>query len=122
MLKIFEESKQEVVRTHSDFRRMLDRTQHFLTEAAADSTELTKDIHDSVRGLQFQDRTSQRLQFVASEVERLSEELAAAFEIERTDSTAHPTIRDMMTRTSMAEQREPGVLENEAVSGEVELF
>lgn len=117
-----DESKQEVVRTHADFRQFLDRTHLFLTETAEDSRKLTGDIHDSVRGLQFQDRASQRLQFIASELERLSGEMAAEFGVDAGAVRWHPSVREMMTRTSMVEQRGIAQSGGDEGSGEVELF
>ena len=111
------ESKQEVVRTHADFRVFLDRSQGFLREAAADSHRVTGEIHASVRGLQFQDRASQRLDFIASELDRVGTEMATEFHVKAGDG--HEAIGAMMTRTSMREQREPAACVS---AGEVELF
>ena len=117
-----EESKQEVVRTHGDFRKFLDRTHGFLTEAAADSQEVTSEIHASVRGLQFQDRASQRLDFIANELDRINGEMANEFQIEVGTGGGHSALTDMMTRTSMEEQRAAKTCVVGANSGDVELF
>lgn len=112
-----EESKQEVVRTHADFRAFLDRSEGFLREAATDSHRVTSEIHASVRGLQFQDRASQRLEFIATELDRVGAAMATEFHV--TARNGHEAIGAMMTRTSMREQREPAACVS---AGEVELF
>lgn len=117
-----DESKREVVRTHADFRHMLDRTHRFLTESAAESRRLTSDIHDSVRGLQFQDRVSQRLEFVAKEIETIGASFATEFEVDLGAAHAHPVVRDMLTRTSMSDQRGSTSLSLASTGGDVELF
>lgn len=117
-----EESKREVVRTHGDFRKFLDRTHEFLTEAAADSEKVTSEIHGSVRGLQFQDRASQRLDFIANELDRINLEMATEFQVEAGSGQGHPVLTDMMTRTSMEEQRTAQTCPIAASSGDVELF
>lgn len=117
-----EESKQEVVRAHADFRRFLDRTQRFLNETAADSRRLTGDIHNSVRGLQFQDRASQRLQFIANELDALSQGISGDRRLSPDAISASETVRDMMSRTSMLDQREALAVSLALGPGEVELF
>lgn len=117
-----DESKREVIRTHTDFRQFLDRTHVFLKETAEDSRKLTVDIHDSVRGLQFQDRASQRLQFIASEMDRIIGEMSAEFSVEAGAAMWHPSVREMMTRTSMMEQRGIAQAAGDGGNGEVELF
>lgn len=118
-----ENSKQEVVRTHADFRSFLDRTQRFLTEAADDGRKLTADIHRSVRGLQFQDRASQRLEYIANELDLLNGQFAGDVQFEPKVISAHPIVRDMMTRTSMHDQREPASrIAAVEINSEVELF
>lgn len=117
-----DESKREVVRTHADFRHMLDRTHRFLTESAAESRRLTSDIHDSVRGLQFQDRVSQRLEFVSNEIAAIGASLATEFDIDLGAAHAHPVVRDMLTRTSMSDQRGSTSITLASTGGDVELF
>ena len=116
------ESEREVVRTHTDFRKFLDHTHEFLTEAAGDSRKVTQDIHSSVRGLQFQDRASQRLEFIAGELGRIGEQLTISFEFDLETGDGHPSIGEMMTRTSMKEQRVTAACASTGDDVDVELF
>lgn len=117
-----EESRREVTRAHGDFRRFLDRAQVLLSESAAESRQLTAEIHDSVRGLQFQDRASQRLEYIAGEIDRLSRELVAEMGLDEETVRRHTELAEMMARTSMAEQRDPAANAAARVEGDVELF
>lgn len=106
-----DQSRGEVVRTHQNFRDFLDRSQRLLGEAAVGGRHLTVQLHDAVRGLQFQDRAGQRLRYVAGELDRLADGGNDAAELGA-----------MMARTSMEEQRDPAANARATEPGEVELF
>jgi hypothetical protein len=84
-----------------------------------DGTLLAKDIGAAVRGMQFQDRVSQRIGHVVEELDSMQSRLLARFGPVHAELTADESFRAY----TMREEREAaGVHVAESPAGDVELF
>ena len=121
-----ETSRDEVERTMRDFRTTLDSMRAFIGEMVAESENLSSEIFGAVRGLQFQDRTNQRISHVTDEMHRMHAELSACVG-PLPDVSVDPRVlmKDLTKRYTMSEERKVfgGVEESPTVLGDdVELF
>lgn len=110
-------SRQEVSRTLDQFAGTVDAMRSALDQLAQEGEQLSGDISGAVRGLQFQDRTSQRARHVIEALEIMHARLQAAVPVRQPGTSE--ALRELSSRYTMAEeaQRDAGV-----ESGEVELF
>jgi hypothetical protein len=85
----------------------------------ADGTLLASDIGNAVRGLQFQDRTNQRIAHVVEDLETLQQRLRHGGNV----ASSSPAADEGFSAYTMREEREvAGLNGEEAPGGDVELF
>jgi methyl-accepting chemotaxis protein len=107
-----EESLREMQTAHGEMKTMLAG----MTEEGA---MLATDIGSAVRGLQFQDRTSQQMAHVVEDLDTLQAKLATRFG----DAVVEQASHEGFSGLTMKEEREvAGIDGTEAVGGDVELF
>jgi methyl-accepting chemotaxis protein len=108
-----DESLKDLQSAHGDMKQML-------TGMTEDGALLASDIGAAVRGLQFQDRTNQRISHVVEDLDTLRARLAARFGAEAgAESVFHTGFSDY---TMQEERAVAGIGETESGAGDVELF
>jgi methyl-accepting chemotaxis protein len=108
-----DESLGELQAAHDEMKRMLGAM-------SEDGALLASDIGSAVRGLQFQDRISQRLAHVIEDLETIQARLVTRFGHMSPSSVAAD---EGFSAYTMREEREvAGSQESEASAGDVELF
>lgn len=112
--------RREVDQSLHDLRGVHSVMKAMLTEASEEGALLATDIGSAVRGLQFQDRISQRLAHVTEDLDKLQTLMTARFghlaELQSVDDTK-------FSAYTMVEEREAaGMTGSEAVGGDIELF
>ncbi len=114
-----EESRREVEQTLEHFGTTLGAMRGYLDESSQESEKLSDDIDEAIRGLQFQDRTNQRIQHV---IEAL-EDMQLAMKPYAGSGTAgeSESVRELQQRYTMAEEHseEAG---KDVVSGDMEFL
>jgi methyl-accepting chemotaxis protein len=108
-----DESLKDLQTAHGDMKQML-------TGMTEDGAMLASDIGAAVRGLQFQDRTNQRISHVVEDLDTLRARLAARFG-DGDDSGAAP-VTGFSDYTMHEERAVAGIGETESGAGDVELF
>jgi methyl-accepting chemotaxis protein len=108
-----DESLREMQATHSEMKNMLSG----ITDAGA---LLANDIGSAVRGLQFQDRTSQQIAHVVEDLDTMHARLTTQFGSADSSGVAS---NDGFSAYTMKEEREvAGIGGFESPAGDVELF
>jgi methyl-accepting chemotaxis protein len=108
-----DESLKDLQGAHGEMKKML-------TGMTEDGALLANDIGAAVRGLQFQDRTSQRIAHVVEDLDTLHAKLTTRF---GAVSGAEAASEDGFSAYTMHEEREvAGMLGAESSQGDVELF
>jgi len=115
-----EQSRREVDDSIRDLHTAHDEMKSMLSEMSADGALLSNDISSAVRGLQFQDRTSQRIAHVVEDLDTLHGRLAKHVSTLAAQSTI--TDEGFSAYTMREERAAAGLLDAEAAAGEVELF
>lgn len=114
------ESRHQVTTALNGFQEMHSRMQSMLAEMGSEGELLANDIASAIRGLQFQDRASQRIAHVRSGLETLQQRLEQA---SRGETAAHIDIaNDMLHCYTMHEERQAAGINDSAQPGEIELF
>jgi methyl-accepting chemotaxis protein len=108
-----DESLKDLQTAHGDMKQML-------TGMTEDGALLASDIGAAVRGLQFQDRTNQRIGHVIEDLDTLRARLAARFG-DGNDGGAAP-VTGFSDYTMHEERAVAGIGETESGAGDVELF
>jgi methyl-accepting chemotaxis protein len=119
-LKRVEECRQEVDESLRDMQAAHDEMKTVLTGMTNEDALLANDIGAAVRGLQFQDRTSQQIAHVVEDLETLQAKLTAGF-----DASAATGIASEVgfSGYTMREERQVAGIEGmESAAGDVELF
>jgi len=117
--KLVEQCKQEVEESLQDIQSAHGEMKTMLTGMTEEGTLLANDIGSAVRGLQFQDRTSQRIAHVVEDLETLHSKLANRFGADAVDAAPTEGFSDY----TMHEEREvAGLADTGATQGDVELF
>jgi methyl-accepting chemotaxis protein len=115
-----EQCRQEVDASLRDLQAAHSEMVEMLNGMTAEGALLATDIGSAVRGLQFQDRISQRIGHVVADLDTLSARLQA-----HVVNAAHgrvATDEDFSAYTMQEERQVAGVGEAEASGGDVELF
>jgi methyl-accepting chemotaxis protein len=119
--KAYMTSRVEVERVLADFRFMHNSTREFICKMQAESNSVAKEISGAVRGLQFQDRISQRIGHVVAELERIKTDLGAHCSDIVMDEK--PVLQQLSESYTMHEERKViGSCQQESIAGDVELF
>jgi methyl-accepting chemotaxis protein len=115
-----EQARREVDESLRDLHAAHDEMKSMLREMTADGVLLANDISSAVRGLQFQDRTSQRIAHVVEDLGTLHGRLSKHVSAE----VAQSVVADegFSAYTMREERAAAGMLEAEAAGGDVELF
>lgn len=115
-----EQCKHEVDGSLRDLQGAHGEMKKMLTGMTEEGALLANDIGAAVRGLQFQDRTSQRIAHVVEDLDTLRTELAARF----SDGPGVEAASDegFSSYTMHEERAVAGIGETESGAGEVELF
>lgn len=115
-----EKCRQEVNESLSDLQTTHGEMKKMLTGMTEDGALLASEIGAAVRGLQFQDRTNQRISHVVEDLNTLHTRLATRFG----DGTAADTASDegFSAYTMQEERAVAGMQDVEAIQGDVELF
>lgn len=100
--------------THEHMRRML-------TMLSEESALLASDINSAVRGLQFQDRVSQRIAHVVADLEVMQARLSA-HESSGVDYVAEDPDEGFSSQVMEEERLIYGVVGNESAAGDIDLF
>jgi methyl-accepting chemotaxis protein len=108
-----DESLNDLQVAHGDMKKML-------TGMSEDGALLASDIGAAVRGLQFQDRTNQRISHVVEDLETLHARLTARFGSGSSDEPASSA--EFSDYTMYEERAVAGIGEAESGAGDVELF
>jgi len=112
--------KREVDKALHDLHAAHDEMKAMLSGMTEDGALLANDIGSAVRGLQFQDRISQRIAHVVADLDTLRERLADHFD---TASLPEAAADQGFTAYTMQEEREvAGLHGHEAAAGDIELF
>jgi len=119
-----ETSREEVKRTMRQFRTTLDSTREFIGVMVAEGEALTSEIYGAVRGLQFQDRTNQRISHVTDEMDRIHGSLSDCLGSAGDAGEAGSLVADLARHYTMAEERQLAGADEEVtdMAGEAELF
>jgi methyl-accepting chemotaxis protein len=119
-LKRVEECRREVDDSLRDMQIAHNDMKTVLTESTDDGALLANDIGAAVRGLQFQDRTSQQIAHVVEDLETLHGRLAVLFADEMAVQAAS---NEGFSAYTMQEERDiAGMIGTESAAGDVELF
>jgi methyl-accepting chemotaxis protein len=115
-----EQCRQEVDESLRDLQSAHSEMAAMLNGMTSEGALLATDIGSAVRGLQFQDRTSQRIAHVVSDLDTLCKRL----KIHAGHVASSPAAADEgFSAYTMHEEREvAGIGEAEAAAGDVELF
>ncbi len=108
-----EESMDELHSAHQDMKATL-------SSMTSDGALLASDISRAVRGMQFQDRTNQRITHVVEDLDSLQTKLEQHLGTVCNDVAAAD--EDFSAYTMREERQAAGLLEIEADAGDVELF
>ena len=106
-------SLRELQAAHADMTKIL-------TGMTQESAMLASDIGAAVRGMQFQDRTKQRIAHVVEDLETLQQRLTSRFGSETVAGCA--TDEGFSSYTMQEERQVAGINEEESGQGEIELF
>jgi methyl-accepting chemotaxis protein len=110
----------EVERSMRDMQSAHSEMQTVLAGMTEDGALLANDIGAAVRGLQFQDRTSQQIAHVVEDLNALQAKLVARF---GDIGTSQAASQEGFSGFTMKEEREvAGLHEAESAAGDVELF
>jgi len=108
-----DESLREMQAAHGEMKEML-------TGITEEGALLANDIGAAVRGLQFQDRTSQQIAHVVEDLDTLQSRLANRVSVETSDGVAS---NEGFSAYTMKEERQiAGMDGTESPAGDVELF
>jgi methyl-accepting chemotaxis protein len=112
--------KTEVEESLRDMQAGHDEMKAMLAQMTEEGAMLANDISSAVRGLQFQDRTSQQMAHVVEDLDTLQAKLAIRFGHTAIDQAAS---YEGFSGLTMKEEREvAGMNGAEAAGGDVELF
>lgn len=114
------ESRQQVTTAFTEFQTMHSHMKEMLAEMSQDGELLAGDISTAIRGMQFQDRVSQRIGHVRDGLETLQRRLERAGNGEVIEDTNIKN--DLMHYYTMHEERQIAGMQDHAKPGEVELF
>jgi methyl-accepting chemotaxis protein len=109
-----DESLKNLQAAHDEMKRVL-------TGMTEEGASLSQEIGAAVRGLQFQDRTSQRIAHVVEDLETLRTRLTTRFGSE-SDTSDHAPNHGFSDYTMHEERAVAGIGEAESGAGDVELF
>ncbi len=114
-----ERSRKEVEEALEQFGATMDAMRGFLDESSHEGEKLSADLELAIRGLQFQDRTNQRIQHVIEALEDM--QVAIGPYVDPQAAGASNALKQMRSRYTMAEEhsQEHGA---DVVSGEMELL
>ncbi len=115
-----EQCRAEVDESLSGLQGAHNEMKKMLTGMTEEGTSLSQEIGAAVRGLQFQDRTSQRIAHVVEDLETLHTRLSTRFDDAPAGTAACYT--GFSDYTMQEERLVAGIGESEAGAGEVELF
>jgi methyl-accepting chemotaxis protein len=115
-----ERCRQEVNETLRDMQAAHDEMKAELTGMTEASTLLANDIGAAVRGLQFQDRTSQQIAHVIQDLETLHDRLSIGITAPLTGELSSDD--GFAGYTTVEERQVAGIAGAEAAAGDVELF
>jgi len=118
--KRVEQCKTEVDESLRDLQGAHDEMKTMLTGITEESASLGQEIGAAVRGLQFQDRTGQRIAHVVEDLETVRNRLATRFGSGSDLGTA--SNQGFSDYTMQEERAVAGMGETEAGAGDVELF
>jgi methyl-accepting chemotaxis protein len=119
-LKRVARCRQEVDASLRDMQVAHDEMKTVLTGMTEQDVLLANDIGSAVRGMQFQDRTSQQIAHVVEDLETLQSKLAQRISAGPPDGSAH---EEVFSGYTMREERElAGMSGEESPAGDVELF
>jgi len=114
-----DESLRDLQTAHGEMKTML-------TGMTEDGASLASDIGAAVRGLQFQDRTSQRIAHVVEDLDALQNKLAGRLgdlPVTPAGSASNPGKDEEFSAYTMQEERDvAGIAGSESAGGDVELF
>jgi methyl-accepting chemotaxis protein len=114
-----QQCKREVDQALQDLHIAHVEMKEMLNAMTEDGALLASDIGSAIRGLQFQDRTSQRIAHVVEDLDTLRERLTARF---GTFSVPAAADEGFSAYTMHEERQVAGLRGEEASAGEVELF
>lgn len=115
-----EQCRREVDESIHELHVVHEEMKSMLSETTKDGSLLANDITSAIRGLQFQDRTNQRLAHVAEDIDSLQQRLAA--QLGPVAANGHGADEGFSVYTMREERAAAGLLEAEAEGGDVELF
>ena len=118
--KRVEQCKREVNESLRDLQGAHGEMKTMLTEITGEGTLLANDIGAAVRGLQFQDRTSQQIAHVVEDLETLHTRLTSRFGEGSVGETASDV--GFSSYTMHEERKVAGIHGVESAQGDVELF
>jgi methyl-accepting chemotaxis protein len=111
--------KTEVEESLRDMQTAHGEMETTLAGMTEESAMLANDIGSAIRGLQFQDRTSQQMAHVVEDLDTLQVKLAARFG----DGVAERASHEGFSGLTMREEREVAGMDGaEAAGGDIELF
>lgn len=115
-----EHSRQSIGTTLTSFQDLHQRMQQMLSEMSMEGELLANDISAAIRGLQFQDRASQRIHHVQDGMQMLHTELE---KLSRGDLEGTKQVhKDILTYYTTREERNTAGVEDQSTPGEIELF
>ena len=110
--------RREVEGSLAELRTAHGAMKNVLAEMSEDGAQLAGEIGLAIRGMQFQDRVSQRIAHVIEDLDTLHEKLAAG-----PGDAGETSANDGFSTYTMSEERVvAGLGEDESGAGEVELF
>jgi methyl-accepting chemotaxis protein len=118
--KRVEQCKCEVDESLRDLQGAHGEMKTMLTEITEEGALLANDIGAAVRGLQFQDRTSQQIAHVVEDLETLHKRLTARYDEVSVGETAYDA--GFSSYTMHEERKVAGIHGVESAQGDVELF
>lgn len=118
--KSAEHSRKQVTTALNGFQDMHSRMKAMLGEMSSEGELLADDISAAIRGLQFQDRTGQRISHVRHGLETLQKKLE---QMSQGEVAEHISITDDMLHSyTMHEERQAAGIQDSAMPGDIELF
>ena len=114
-----EESRREVEDTLEHFRGAMDAMRGFLDESSQEGEKISKEIDAAIRGLQFQDRTNQRIQHVIEALEDMRNAMRPYAGAQREGESK--AVHELRQRYTMAEEHSKEAGED-VVSGDMEFL
>ena len=110
----------DVERSMRDMQNAHGEMETMLASLTDEGALLANDIGSAVRGLQFQDRTSQQIAHVVEDLNTLQAKLIARFGDVKAE---HAASQEGFSGLTMKEERDiAGIHEGESAAGDVELF